>query len=142
MSYPPAETYPSSNPAETAATTRAETYPSWSLAENHAASSPAENHAASRPAENHAASIPAESSSPDTTKRLQSVGRLRWIWRRARLQVLAVLGAAVIGYTFGYIVAANDRPVQFFLSGTVGIGLTIVFSGLASQLRHKGRRRL
>jgi hypothetical protein len=69
-------------------------------------------------------------------------GHLSQIWRRTRLQVLAALGAGIIGYAFGHVVAENDRAMRLFFSAAVGIGLFFVFSAFATQLSRTRRRRL
>ena len=63
------------------------------------------------------------------------------IWRRASLQVLAALGAAVIGYAFGHVVAGNDRAMRLFFAAAVAMGLFFVFSAFATQLIRRHRRR-
>jgi hypothetical protein len=64
------------------------------------------------------------------------------IWRRARLQGLAALGATVIGYAFGHVVAENDRAMRFFFAAAVAMGLFFVFSALATHLNRRRRKRL
>jgi hypothetical protein len=50
-------------------------------------------------------------SSPDVVTRSQRSVRLAGIWRRARLQALAALGAAVVGIVFGYLVVRRGYLV-------------------------------
>ena len=125
-------------------------YPAASTSQSYAAPGPAETSTVPRPAEtrplpNSAEVFPVSSAavlnrSPETAKRLHRAGCR--IWRRAGLQGLAVLGAVVVGCTFGYVVARNDRAMQIFFSATVSMGLFFVFSACATQLnrRRRGRR--
>src|SRR5262249_44713008 len=77
----------------------------------------------------------------ETAKRLQRSRHFAKMWRRARLQISAALGAAVIGYAFGHMVAGNDRLMRFFFAVAVGIGLFLVFSAFAAQLNRRRRKR-
>jgi len=77
-----------------------------------------------------------------TTNRLHRSGHFAVTWRRARLQILAALGAAVIGYAFGHVVAGNDHVMRFFLAAAVTMGLFFVFSALATQLNRRRRKRI
>ena len=95
---------------------------------------------APRPAEAHLASQAAGSTSAETAKR--SPNPRRFTRRRAWLQALAVVGAAMVGIAFGHMVAGNDHRMQIFFSATVGMGLFFVFSALATQLNRKRRKRL
>jgi hypothetical protein len=115
-----------SNPTETAPQPDpAQTYP------------PRVETAAPDPAE---ASPAAGNASARTATQSPSPRHFTRIWRRAWLQTLAVLGAAIIGIAFGHVVAGNDYRMQVFFSATVGMGLFIVFSGLATEV-HRNRRR-
>lgn len=64
------------------------------------------------------------------------------IGRRALLQVVAALGAAVIGYAFGHVVAGNDTAMRFFFAAAVAMGLFLVFSAFATQINRRWRPRL
>lgn len=62
--------------------------------------------------------------SAETANRLDRSGHTTTrIGRRALLQVVAALGATVIGYAFGHVVAGNDKAMRFFLAATVTTGL-------------------
>src|SRR6266550_3612052 len=116
------------NPTETAPQpSAAQTYP------------PAET-LGPRPAEAHLASPAARNTSAETAKR--SPNPRHFTRRRAWLQALAVVGAAIVGIAFGHMVAGNDHRMQIFFSATVGMGLFFVFSALATQLNRKRRKRL
>ena len=93
-----------------------------------------------RPAEAHPASPAARNTSAETAKR--SPNPRHFTRRRAWLQALAVVGAAIVGIAFGHMVAGNDHRMQIFFSATVGMGLFFVFSALATQLNRKRRKRL
>jgi hypothetical protein len=80
----------------------------------------------------------------ETASRLYRSGHAAQIWRRAWLQVLAALGAAVVGYAFAQVVAGNDRAMRVFFATAVALGLFFVFSAFATQLRrrlNRGRRK-
>src|SRR6266513_3112606 len=91
----------------------------------------------SLPAEAYPASPAAGNTSAETAKRSSNSRHFTRIWRVARLQALAVLGAAVVGIAFGHVVAGNDPRMQIFLSATVGMGLFFPFSALAPKLNRK-----
>jgi zinc transporter ZupT len=55
------------------------------------------------------------------------------------LQALAAVAAAIVGIAFAHVVAANDLRMQILFSATVGMGLFLVFSGLATELKRKRR---
>jgi hypothetical protein len=86
------------------------------------------------PAEASLASPAAGNTGAETTRRSSNSRQFTRIWRRARVRVLAVIGAAIVGIAFGHVVAGNDYRIQIFLSTTVGAGLFIVFSGLATEV--------
>src|SRR5690348_5251146 len=69
-----------------------------------------------------------------TAKRSRDAGHFARVRRGAGLQVLAFIAAAMVGLAFGRVVAGNDYRMQLFFVTTVGIGLFLVFSGLAKQL--------
>ena len=58
------------------------------------------------------------------------------------MQFIALLAAVIVGCSFGYVVAGNDRGMQIFLSATVAAGLFFVFSAFATQLNRKSRLEL
>jgi hypothetical protein len=118
----PTETAPPPDPAETYPPRTVET-------------------AAPHSAEASLASPAAGNTRAETTRRSSNSRQFTRIWRRARVRVLAVLGAAIVGIAFGYVVAGNDYRIQIFLSATVGAGLFIVFSGLATEVNRNRRSR-
>ena len=97
--------------------------------------------AAPHPAEASLASPAAGNTSGETGKRSSNSRHLIRIWRRARVRALAVVAAAIVGIAFGHVVAGNDYRMQIFLSATVGVGLFIVFSGLATEVNRNRRSR-
>lgn len=79
------------------------------------------------------------SHSAETANRFhRSEGTTR-IGGRALLQLVAALGAAVIGYAFGHVVARNDTAMRFFLTAAVAMGLFLVFSAFATQINRRWR---
>jgi hypothetical protein len=79
--------------------------------------------------------------SVETVNRLERSGHTTRIGRRALLQLVAALGAAVIGYVFGHVVAGSDTEMIFF-AGTVAVGLFLVFSAFATRMNRRWRPRL
>src|ERR1051326_2250491 len=73
------------------------------------------------PAEASLASPAAGNTGAETTRRSSNSRQFTRIWRRARVRVLAVIGAAIVGIAFGHVVAGNDYRIQIFLSTTVSL---------------------
>ena len=94
--------------------------------------------------EAYSANPTAGNTSAQTAKRSPKPRHFTRIWRRAWLQALALLAAAIVGIAFGHVVASNDHPMglrmQIVLSAMVGMGLFLVFSGLAAELDRYRRR--
>ena len=80
--------------------------------------------------------------SAETANRLHRSGHITRIGRRAVLQLVAALGAAVIGYAFGHVVAGNDTAMRFFFAAAVAMGLFLVFSAFATRINRRWRPRL
>ena len=118
----PTETAPQPNPAQPYPPRAAETVPGL------------------HPSETYLASPAAEITSAEAAKRPRNARHFTRIWRRAWLQALAVLAAAMVGVAFGYVVAGNDHRMQMFFSAAVGTGLFLVFSAFATQLYRKFNR--
>jgi hypothetical protein len=57
--------------------------------------------------------------------------------RRWWLRLSAAVGSIAVGYAFSRIAAENDNRMGIFLFVVVSIGLFIVLSGLAGQVRRK-----
>src|ERR1051326_501992 len=91
-------------------------------------------------AETYPPSPAAGNRSAETAKRSRDAGHFARVWQRAGLQALAVIAAAMVGLAFGRVVAGNDYRMQLFFATTVGIGLFLVFSGLAKQLNRNRRK--
>ena len=77
----------------------------------------------------------------ETANRFRRSGHNTQIWRRARLQVMAALAAAVVGCGFGYEVAGNDLAMRVLFAAAVTMGLFFAFSAFATQLNQRRERR-